>query len=55
MLHTNSSCCRVKNAKEDWKGNAFSSHHGLFDFICLPFGIINTSGTFHRAMDALLT
>lgn len=32
---------------------ALTSHHGLLQFICMPFGLRNANGTFQQSMDVI--
>lgn len=53
-LHAKCGLCRVESADEDRDETAFTSHYGLFQFTCMPFGWKNASGMFQRTVDILL-
>ena len=43
----------IKN--EDRHKTAFSSHHGLYQFTRMPFGLRNAPASFQRAIDIILS
>lgn len=45
---------RLRYPKRTVTETAFSSHHGLFRFTRLPFGLANSAASFQRVIDAIL-
>lgn len=45
---------QVPMAKEHRKKTAFVTPDGLFEFLCLPFGLCGAPPTFQRLMDRVL-
>ena len=41
-------------APEHREKTAFSTHGGLFQFHCMPFGLCNAPGTFERVMEVVM-
>lgn len=54
-LDVNSRYWPVEIAEEDQDKAAFSSHHSLFHFTGVPFGLKHAPKTFQRGMDVLQT
>lgn len=54
-LEANSEYSKVKVKTEDWQKADFTSHHGLYRFVGIPFGLQNASSTFLRTMKAALS
>lgn len=53
-LDANNGYWHVKIEDKTNHRTAFKSHHGLYQFLRMPFGLNNTPGTFQRAIDVLL-
>lgn len=51
----NSGYWHVEIVQQNRCKTAFTSHHRLFRFTLMPFGLNNPSGTFQRTMNVLLT
>jgi hypothetical protein len=51
MLDGLSSYNQVLVRKEDNKKNTFTTPWGTFEYLRMPFGLLNAGATFHRAMD----
>ncbi len=45
---------QIKVAEKDREKKAFGSHLGLYEFLCMPFGLTGASATFSRLMDKVL-
>ncbi len=45
---------QIKIAEKDKNKTAFSSHLGLYDFLCMHFGLIGAPETFSRILDKVL-
>lgn len=45
---------QIRVQEEDIEKTAFISHRGLFEFVAMPFGLMNAPGTFQRFMDVVL-
>ena len=45
---------QLRVAEEDIEKTDFSCHHGLFEFVRMPFGLCNALATMQRALDILL-
>lgn len=53
-LNANHSYWQVEVKETHRDKIAFTSHHGLYKFVRMPFELRNASGTFQRAMDVIL-
>ncbi len=42
---------QIKVADKDREKTAFGSHLGLYEFLCMPFGLTGAPATFLRLMD----
>ncbi len=45
---------QIKVADKDREKTAFGSHLGLYEFLCMPFGLTGAPATFSRLMDKVL-
>ena len=54
-LDANSGYWQVEIDPKDRDKTAFTSHHGLYRFIRMPFGLKNAPATFQRAIDVILS
>ncbi len=45
---------QIKVAEKDLEKMAFGSHLGLYEFLCMPFGLTGAPATFSRLMDKVL-
>ncbi len=45
---------QIKVADKDREKTAFSSHLGLYKFLCMPFGLTGATAMFSRLMDKVL-
>ncbi len=45
---------QIKVADKDREKIAFGSHLGLYEFLCMPFGLTGAPATFSRLMDKVL-
>ncbi len=45
---------QIKVAGKDREKTAFGSHLGLYEFLCMPFGLTGAPATFSRLMDEVL-
>ncbi len=45
---------QIKVAEKDRETTAFGSHLGLYEFLCMPFGLTGAPATFFRLMDKVL-
>lgn len=54
-LDANGSYWQIEIEKSDRDKTAFTSPHGLYRFIRMPFGLRNAPGTFQRTMDVILS
>lgn len=52
-LDASSSYCPIRVEESDRDMSSYISHHGLYRFTKVPFGLGNTSGTFERTMDVI--
>lgn len=53
-LDANSGYWRIEIDECDRSKTAFTSHHGLFSFVRIPFTLNNAPLTFQRVMDVIL-
>ncbi len=44
---------QIKVAEKDREKTAFGSHLGLYEFLCMPFGLAAAPATFSRLMDSV--
>lgn len=54
-LDANSGHWQIEIREEDKDKTTFTSHHGLFRFTRMPFGLKNAPGTFQRVIDVILS
>lgn len=54
-IDANSGYCEVEIDEADRDRTTFTSHHGLYRFIRMPFGLKNVQGTFQRAIDVIMS
>ena len=54
MLDLASGYWQLHVAKEDIEKTMFSCHHGLFEFVRMPFRLCNAPATMQRILDFLL-
>ena len=45
---------QVKMSKEDRAKTAIVTPFGKYEFLCMPFGLVNATSTFQRLVDRLL-
>ncbi len=45
---------QIKVADKDREKTGFGSHLGLYEFLCMPFGLTGVPATFSRLMDKVL-
>jgi hypothetical protein len=53
-LDSNSGYWQILAAKEDREKTSFICHVGTYQFIRMPFGLVNAPSTFQRAMDVIM-
>lgn len=46
--------CQIEIAEEGRDKTAFTSHHGLYQFVRVPCGLKNAHITFHRPIEVIL-
>lgn len=46
---------QVELDEDSHQKSAFTTHHGLFEFFKMPFGLCNAPTTFQRLMQAVLS
>jgi len=54
-LECNAGYWRIPVAAEDRNKTTFTSHTGSFQFLRLPFGLVNAPASFQRALDIILS
>lgn len=54
-LDANSGYCKIEIEEADRDETAFTSHHGLYQFIRMPFELRNAPDTFQRTMGVILS
>lgn len=53
-LDANSAYWQIKLKKEDWDKTTFVAKYGLYEFVCMGFGLCNALATFSRVMNLVL-
>ena len=46
---------QIRMCEEDIEKTAFRIHHGHYEFLVMPFGLVNTPSTFHSLMNSVFT
>ena len=41
---------QINVIEQDWLKTAFTSRHGLYEYLVMPYGLTNAPGTFQRCM-----
>ena len=54
-LDANAGYWHIRFSKEDREKTSFICHDGTYQFIRMPFGLVNAPATFQRAMDVILS
>lgn len=54
-LDANCGCSQVEINQRDSEQTTLTSHHGLYRFIRMPFGLKHALGTFQQAFDVILS
>ena len=54
-LDANAGYWQIRVSKEDREKTSFICHAGTYQFIRMPFGLVNAPATFQRAMDVILS
>lgn len=54
-LDANSGYWQIEITEKDKNKTSVTSHHGLYRFVIMPFGLKNALGTFQRVIDVILS
>jgi Reverse transcriptase (RNA-dependent DNA polymerase) len=54
-LDANACYWQIRVAKKDREKASFICHAGTYQFIRMPFGLVNAPATFQRGMDVILS
>ena len=54
VLDLKSGFWQIQMQKESQQKTAFSTHNGLYEFLTMPFGLVNSGASFQRLMGHIL-